>query len=123
MRRNRRANVTVHPTACDYRKSGFAPRRVEKSHGQLASLDQIGQHECLHLLAGAVGGLGEYGGRRQIGNTPWIRITKMQQLQLGACAFHRVLKLARAIADLTGSDDIAPAYLAEAIQYRPRRQE
>jgi magnesium chelatase family protein len=47
----------------------------------------------------------------------------MQQLQLSARAFHRVLKIARTIADLAGSDEIAPTHLAEAIQYRPRRQE
>jgi magnesium chelatase family protein len=44
----------------------------------------------------------------------------MRQLQLSARAFHRVLKLARTIADLSGSDDIATNHLAEALQYRPK---
>ncbi len=44
----------------------------------------------------------------------------MQQLQMSARAFHRVLKLARTIADLAGAENIETAHLAEAIQYRPR---
>jgi len=44
----------------------------------------------------------------------------MNQLQLTARAYHRVLKLARTIADLAGSETIAPQHLAEALQYRPR---
>jgi len=46
----------------------------------------------------------------------------MKQLYLSARAFHRILKLARTIADLEGADVIKSNHLAEAIQYRPRSQ-
>jgi len=47
----------------------------------------------------------------------------MKQLYLSARAFHRVLKLARTIADLENSAIIKANHVAEAIQYRPRRTE
>jgi len=46
--------------------------------------------------------------------------TAMNQLQLSARAYHRVLKLARTIADLAGSEKIQAQHLAEALQYRPK---
>jgi magnesium chelatase family protein len=44
----------------------------------------------------------------------------MAQMNLSARGYHRVLKLARTIADLTGCEQIQAAHLAEALQYRPK---
>lgn len=44
----------------------------------------------------------------------------MGQMNLSARGYHRVLKLARTIADLAGSDGIRAPHLAEALQYRPK---
>ena len=43
-----------------------------------------------------------------------------QQMNLSARAYHRVLKLARTIADLAAVEQIQVQHLAEALQYRPR---
>ena len=42
----------------------------------------------------------------------------LQRLSLSARAYHRILKVARTIADLAGSDAVTTAHLSEAIGYR-----
>jgi magnesium chelatase family protein len=44
----------------------------------------------------------------------------VKQMQLSARAYHRILKLARTIADLARAESIVPSHLAEALQYRPK---
>ncbi len=48
--------------------------------------------------------------------------TAMQQMQMSARGYHRILKLALTIADLMGCSRIETTHIAEAIQYRPRKQ-
>jgi magnesium chelatase family protein len=43
------------------------------------------------------------------------------QLSLSPRSYHRILMLARMIADLEGGNAVSANHLAEALQYRPRQ--
>ena len=47
--------------------------------------------------------------------------TSAKKLNLSARAYHRVVKLARTIADLESSKEISASHILEALQYRPKR--
>jgi magnesium chelatase family protein len=42
------------------------------------------------------------------------------RMDLSARAYHRIIKLARTIADLEGSETIKEPHIFEALQYRPK---
>lgn len=90
-------------------------QRVEAARArQRARFEGIpGVHSNAHMGAALIG-------RFCKTDTEGKRLMQLavQRLGLSARAYHRVLKLARTIADLAGEEGIAPAHIAEAIQYR-----
>jgi magnesium chelatase family protein len=46
----------------------------------------------------------------------------MKQYNFSGRSLHRILKVARTIADLCGQENILPGNIAEAVQYRPKTE-
>ncbi|MBK5970055.1 MULTISPECIES: YifB family Mg chelatase-like AAA ATPase [Thiorhodovibrio] len=91
------SSTAVRERVCAARARAEARSGGPNSHLQPADIDQHCQLDTT--------------GRKLIG-------TAMQRLALSARAYHRILKLARTIADLDDSATITPAHLSEAIGYR-----
>jgi len=78
----------------------------------------IGSNGCGKTTLMRIGEIRQFCGLQDEGQS--LMRSAMSQLQLSARAYHRILKLARTIADLAGSEEIQSAHLAEALQYRPK---
>ncbi|HJS29916.1 MAG TPA: YifB family Mg chelatase-like AAA ATPase [Anaerolineales bacterium] len=96
-------------------KSEAVRRRVETSRHR-----QSGRFQAMGIRSNAEMGpaqVREVCTLEATGNA--LMRSAMRQMNLSARAYHRILKLARTIADLGGAETIGLSHLAEALQYRP----
>jgi predicted ATPase with chaperone activity len=105
-------------TANPFRSKGRGARRVEQARERQRARSAVTELQCNRDM-----GPSEV---RQhcvidVASNSLLRAA-MQQMQMSGRAFRRILKLARTIADLADSERVETAHLAEAIQYRPRKQ-
>jgi len=98
----------LHPVASE--SSATVRTRVERARAR-----QLERQGCLNSQLG-VHQLDRHASPDEEG----ISVLQHAERRLGwsARAFHRVLKVARTIADLAGAPEIGAAHLREAIQYR-----
>jgi magnesium chelatase family protein len=84
-------------------------------------LNRFAKLESRHIICNAdmhIGEIRQFCKLQEDGQS--LMRSAMSQLNLSARAYHRILKLARTIADLAGCEQIQSTHLAEALQYRPK---
>jgi len=97
--------------------SGVIRRRVETAREN--QRQRYASVERVACNAHAVGGWLLARGRIDAGARRLL-VTAAESLNLSARAYHRVLRLARTIADLGESDVTTETHVAEALRFRPR---
>jgi magnesium chelatase family protein len=120
-----RIDIHVEVPRVDYEK--LADKRQVENSARIRARVQVARERQLQRFAGTKLACNAEMGPAEVRDCCEVEATAekllkaaMQQLHLSARAFHRVLKLARTIADLSDSEIIAANHVAEAIQYRPR---
>jgi magnesium chelatase family protein len=108
--------------ARDIQRKRFGVRSLQTSGTQSLETLRHAQDNALHsVICNADMRVGEI---RQFCRLPEegqsLMRAAMSQFNLSARAYHRILKLARTIADRARCDEIQSLHLAEALQYRPK---
>ena len=100
-------------------QSAHLRQRVERARAR--QLTRFAQQDKAHIVVNGDMGPAEVQRYCQLKETgKSLMQAAVRQMDLTARAYHRVLKLARTIADLAGDEEIDTPHLAEALQYRPR---